>query len=213
MHLINKIKNRLTEIRFRRALSQISEYKNIEGWLSEREAFGLYDIAARLDANSTVVEIGSWKGKSTYCLAKGLKDGMIFAIDPFNAEGEPGSKEIYEQTKGTIPLFEQFQNTFRKHGLSEKVQPLMGYSNKFIDRFSGIDFLFIDGDHSIEGCDFDYVNYAPKLKKGGYLAFHDFNPNRDELGPTWVIKNKILNNPDYKIYDVFDSLWVATKVE
>jgi predicted O-methyltransferase YrrM len=213
MGLIQKIKNRLAAIKFKRVLSRISKYKEIEGWLSEREAFGLFDISNKLKPSSTIVEIGSWKGKSTYCLAMGLKDGKIFAVDPFNAEGEPGSKEIYEQTKGTIPLFEQFQKTFRENGLSEKVQPMKGYSDKFIDQFSVIDFLFIDGDHSIEGCDFDYTNYAPKVKKGGYLAFHDFNPNRDELGPTWVIKNKVMNNPEYKIYGVYDSLWVAIKVK
>lgn len=212
MQLIKKINNKIDEIKFKNVLSKIAAYKGIEGWLSEKEAFGLYSIANKLEAGSTIVEIGSWKGKSTYCLAKGLKNGKIFAIDPFNAEGEPGSKEIYEQTKGSVPLIDQFNKTFSDHGLSEKVKPMMGYSNKFTNEFSSIDFLFIDGDHSIEGCDYDYVHYAPKVKKDGYLAFHDYNPNRDELGPTWVIKNKVMNNPDYKIYGVFDSLWVAVKV-
>jgi predicted O-methyltransferase YrrM len=212
MGIFQKIKNRLAARRFNSVLSRISKYKGIEGWLTEKEAFGLYDVASRLGNRSTIVEIGSWKGKSTYCLAMGLKDGKIFAIDPFNAEGEPGSKEIYEQMKGTIPLVDQFQNTFKANGLSNKVQAMVGYSNKFIDQFPTIDFLFIDGDHSIEGCDYDYTNYAHKVKKGGYLAFHDFNPERDELGPTWVIKNKVMKDPDYKIHGVFDSLWVAVKV-
>jgi predicted O-methyltransferase YrrM len=213
MNIIQKIKNRLAAGRFNKVLSRISKYRDIEGWLSEKEAVGLYDVSSKLGRQSTIVEIGSWKGKSTYCLAMGLKNGKIFAIDPFNAQGEPGSKEIYEQTKGATPLVDQFQNTFKENGLSQKVQAMVGYSNKFVDQFPAIDFLFIDGDHSIEGCDFDYTNYAHKVKKGGYLAFHDFNPDRDELGPTWVIKNKVMKNPDYEIYGVFDSLWVAIKVK
>lgn len=50
--------------------------------------------------NSKILEIGSWKGKSTFCLAKGLKNGKICAIDPFNADGEEGSKEIHNEKKG-----------------------------------------------------------------------------------------------------------------
>ena len=88
MQLLKKINNKIDEIKFKNVLSKIAAYKGIEGWLSEKEAFGLYSIANKLGAGSTIVEIGSWKGKSTYCLAKGLKNGKIFAIDPFNAEGE-----------------------------------------------------------------------------------------------------------------------------
>jgi MMP 1-O-methyltransferase len=213
MALLRKFRNWLDERKFRRALSKIEKYKAIEGWLSEKEAVGLFDVARRLKPNSVVVEIGSWKGKSTYCLAMGLKAGKVFAIDPFNAEGEPGSKEIYEQTRGDQPLLEQFRQTFEENGLSQKVEPKMGYSSLFIGEFPVIDFLFIDGDHSIPGCDFDFTHYAPKIKEGGFLAFHDFNPSRDELGPTWVIKNKVLNNPEYRVHGVFDSLWIAEKLK
>jgi predicted O-methyltransferase YrrM len=35
------------------------------------------------------------------------------------------------------------------------------------------DFLFIDGDHSLEGVRADYEMYAPLVKRGGIVAFHD----------------------------------------
>lgn len=37
----------------------------------------------------------------------------------------------------------------------------------------GIDFLFIDGDHSYDGVKQDFQNYSPLVKKGGIIAFHD----------------------------------------
>jgi predicted O-methyltransferase YrrM len=37
----------------------------------------------------------------------------------------------------------------------------------------GIDFLFIDGDHSYEGIKQDFLNYTPFVKSGGVVAFHD----------------------------------------
>lgn len=205
--LINWNKNRI----IKNYIFHISEFKNIEGWLTDKEAYGLYSIARQVKNNGIIVEIGSWKGKSTYCIAKGLKNGKIFAIDPFNADGEPGSKETYEETKGDIPLIEQFKTTMNRHSLLNKIEILKGYSSQFIDKFIQIDFLFIDGNHSIEGCDFDYLNYSPLIKKSGFIALHDYYPQREDLGPTWVIKNRLQNDTNFKFIRQFDSLWVARK--
>jgi len=41
-----------------------------------------------------------------------------------------------------------------------------------------IDFLFIDGDHSLFGVMNDYVRFYPLVKKGGVVAFHDINPDQ-----------------------------------
>jgi predicted O-methyltransferase YrrM len=37
----------------------------------------------------------------------------------------------------------------------------------------GIDFLFIDGDHTYEGVKKDFEMYSPLVRPGGYIAFHD----------------------------------------
>lgn len=40
--------------------------------------------------------------------------------------------------------------------------------------FALYDFLFIDGDHTREGVRMDYEMYAPLVRKGGIIAFHDW---------------------------------------
>jgi predicted O-methyltransferase YrrM len=40
-----------------------------------------------------------------------------------------------------------------------------------------IDFLFIDGDHSYLGVKKDFELYAPLVKRGGIIAFHDIVPS------------------------------------
>jgi predicted O-methyltransferase YrrM len=40
--------------------------------------------------------------------------------------------------------------------------------------FAPYDFLFIDGDHSTEGARMDYDMYAPLVRSGGIVAFHDW---------------------------------------
>jgi cephalosporin hydroxylase len=40
--------------------------------------------------------------------------------------------------------------------------------------FAPYDFLFIDGDHDTEGARMDYDMYAPLVREGGVVAFHDW---------------------------------------
>ena len=48
------------------------------------------------------------------------------------------------------------------------------------EEFAPYDFLFIDGDHTTEGVRKDYDMYAPLVRKGGIVAFHDWGY---EAGP------------------------------
>jgi MMP 1-O-methyltransferase len=205
MSLIGRVKES-------RVRSRIRPYQDIEGWLTEREAMALYHLASLLPSGSTVVEIGSWKGKSTYCLAQGLRDGMIMAIDPFDASGEEGSGETYHAQRGSEPLVDQFRSKMAELKVLQKINIRQGLSRQFVGECRDIDLLFIDGDHSKAACLFDFENYSPYLRHGGYLAFHDFDPTRKDLGPTWVIENRVLPGREYKFIDLFDSLWVCQKI-
>ena len=208
MEMIKKILQILKVVR----TDNLNHYLNIEGWLTSAEAMGLFQIAEILPKNSTVLEIGSWKGKSTWCISQGLKKGTIHCIDPFNAAGEEGSKEIYEKTKGNNSLLEQFQNNMKGISKKVKITTHKGYSSDFVDTILNIDFLFIDGDHSVEGCRFDYENFENEVKVGGFLAFHDYYLDRPELGSTWVIENLVKQNKNYIHYNYFDSLAVFKKI-
>lgn len=55
----------------------------IDGWLTFDEGKFLYSAATECKGN--IVEIGSWKGKSTIWLCNGSKEGnnsKIYSIDP-----------------------------------------------------------------------------------------------------------------------------------
>lgn len=196
-------------------LREISPFRALDGWLTDKEALGLYQMARKLPRNATVVEIGSWQGKSTYVLSKGLRSGKVYAIDPFNADAgsDEGSREIYASKKGDNNLLEQFRENMQGLGVLKDIVIKQGYSYQFHNDFEKIDLLFIDGDHSIEGCKTDFELYAPKVVVGGFIAFHDFYEERDELGPTWVIKRMVMGAEDFRFYGRYDTLWVARKVK
>ena len=194
-------------------LFKIRSYYYIDGWLEAPEAVALYRFAARLPDSSTIVEIGCWQGKSTYCLARGLrKGGRVVTIDPFDASGEEESTEIYRQRKGEKSLYDQFRWRMQELRVLSKIQTLRGFSQQFVGQVPKIDFLFVDGDHSIKGCEFDFVNYSPYLRSGGYLAFHDYNAEAKDFGPTWAVENRVMTSKEFKFVGLFHTLWVAQKV-
>jgi predicted O-methyltransferase YrrM len=206
------MRNKLNNLIRRIKLNKIKEFKKIDGFLSENEALGLFDLSKSLSQNSNILEIGSWKGKSTLCLAKGLKKGIVYIIDPFNADGESESKNIYLNTIGKLSLEEQFKSNLERSNLFKKIKVCKGYSAEFVDLDVQFSLIFIDGDHSIEGCEFDFLNFNEKLLKSGYLVFHDYYPERLQLGPTHVINKHILNNKNWQAVNIIDSLFIARKI-
>ncbi len=197
----------------KKILKKIDKFRNLDGWLSDNEALGLYTVAGMLHRNAIVVEIGSWQGKSTYCIAKGLRSGKVYAIDPFNADAglDVASEKEYQQKKGTDDLLKNFKMNMQQLNVLKKIDIKKGYSYEFYNDFININFLFIDGDHSIEGCRSDFELYSPKIVPGGFIAFHDYYEERNELGPTHVIKNIVLKSPQFIFFKQFDTLWVAKK--
>jgi predicted O-methyltransferase YrrM len=46
-------------------------------------------------------------------------------------------------------------------------------ANQFDD--GSVDFVFIDGDHSYEGCRKDIDAWLPKIRAGGFISGHDYS--------------------------------------
>ena len=214
MSLVREMRKVYRKIADRSILQRIGSYEQIDGWLEKSEAAALCRLAARVSGGAggaKILEIGCWKGKSTYCLASGLRDGRVYVIDPFDAAGEVESRDIYAKQKGQRPLVEEFKENMQSRGVLGKIEILQGYSQAFVGKVPELDLLFIDGDHSQEGCAFDFENFSPLVKSGGYLLFHDFDAKRPEVGPTWVVQNKVIPSGKFSFYGLYHRLWVARR--
>ena len=59
--------------------------RQVDGFLTDNEGELLHNFAKRCTSKGTIVEIGSWKGKSTIWLGNGSKKGnraTVYAIAP-----------------------------------------------------------------------------------------------------------------------------------
>jgi predicted O-methyltransferase YrrM len=113
----------------------------------------LFTVARR--AKRGIVEIGRFNGGSTFVLACANPHVPIWSID------------IKPQNDAFL------REQFARFGVGANVQLIVGDSRKTRDDVADYDFLFIDGDHSYEGCSADIAAWTPRLAAPGHLVFHD----------------------------------------
>lgn len=148
--------------------------RDVPGFLMEHEARLLGTIAACTPAAGTIVEIGSFKGKSTVMLGKvaahyGL--GPVVAIDPHNFN----SPELQEfRANPESSSFTEFLKNIETAGVAGQIEAHRAYSRDVAQTWNlPIRFLWIDGDHSYAGAKADFDGFFPFVNPHGVVALHD----------------------------------------
>lgn len=163
--LRNSIRARLGALRRRGAIRRVMA---VEGMIAEAEAEELMRLAAKVPSEDCIVEVGSYRGRSTTALALGSKAAPVYAIDPHESfEG------IYGGEFGPADRRAFFENLL-KAGVVERVR-LVNLSSEGASQGWNrtIGLLWIDGDHSLEGTRRDFDAWRPFLQPGSIVAFHD----------------------------------------
>jgi predicted O-methyltransferase YrrM len=139
---------------------------DIEGWLSDSQGRALLAAAAATTGRGAIVEIGSWKGRSTVWLAEGarLAGQRVHAIDLHS-----GSRE--DPSANTLA---EFLENIKRAGVADTIEPLVMSSADAAAIVRGpVELLFIDGDHSFAGVKRDAEIWLPRVMDGGVVMFHD----------------------------------------
>ena len=180
----------------------------VEGWLSDREGELLYNLATNCRGKGVIVEIGSWKGKSTIWLGKGSKAGnkvKIFAIDPH--EGASTRSE----TDRKVRTFEEFKKNIKNAEIGDVVIPIVKTSEEAAKNFNdSAELIFIDGAHKYELVKLDFELWYQKLIYGGIMAFHD---TIGWSGPKKVVEEYIYKSKCFRNVGFVDSITFAEKVK
>lgn len=125
------------------------------------EAAYLYRLVRELRPR-TVVEIGRFRGGSTFLIAAALEDGVVHSYDLETRQGRAGAD-----------LDRELVETLRRFGLADRVRLHVADSRTADPPDTEIDLLFIDGDHREEGVRADFERWAPLLSSRGHVLFHD----------------------------------------
>lgn len=126
------------------------EYIRLCPW----EAQYLFILASR--AKLGIVETGRFHGGSTFMLAWANRRVPIHTVD------------IAPQNDALLKSY------FDSFGVGANVDLIVGDSQQTkYPQVGSVDVLFIDGDHSYEGCTADLENWYPNLVAGGHIVLHD----------------------------------------
>lgn len=130
------------------------------------------------------VEIGVHKGDLSWRLLASNRNLFLHLVDPWeectggsykttvdhiNQLTQEQQDAVMDVAMNSVSLF---KGQFKVHRMTSEEA-----AEDFED--GSIDFVFIDGDHSYEGCANDIRLWYPKLKEGGLLSGHDYREGRN----------------------------------
>ena len=119
------------------------------------------------------VEVGVAEGNNSNDMLTNWNIKTLYLVDiwkttPDQAGDASSPQEWHDSNLANTKLL------MKKHG--NKAKLLQGMSLDMAKKIKDgtLDFVYLDGDHSYEGCMADLKAWYPKLKKGGLMGGHDF---------------------------------------
>ena len=150
---------------------------SIAGWMSARE---LRWLAERAAVAELVVEVGSWKGRSTRALGDHVR-GSVFAVDTWEGQVDDSTQVNRELAKrGSIAVRDEFLENVRDLIERDKVIPVEARSTTAATALmrthgpGAFDLVFLDGEHGYAGVSADIEAYLPLCRPGGIFSGHDW---------------------------------------
>lgn len=151
----------------------------LEGLIPEAVGLRLASLASSVPADRCIVEIGSYKGKSTCYLAAGARAGLgapVFAIDPWELPGNITGRFHFADRETR----EAFTAQVARAGLTAQVTPFRAFADLLAPFWlRPIGLLYIDGSHAEGDVWNDWSLWSPHLAPGGIVAFDDYRTPRN----------------------------------
>ena len=167
----------------------IESVEALPGWLLEGDAAALYELAH--DANGPILEVGTYRGKSTTLMATALRDA--------GRDGPVVSLDV-----DVAGLGEAAQHLSR-HDLADRVVLVRGTAEALLRSHGGFTpaFVFLDGDHSRRGVARDLRALRDRVPAGAPILLHDYHDER----------NADPAEPDYGVPQAVEESWLASDCE
>jgi predicted O-methyltransferase YrrM len=146
----------------------------VDGWLSPDQAARLYQAAAATVPGEQIVEIGSFRGRSTIVLASAAAPGVaVVAIDP-HAGNDRGPQEIAGFEAEAASDHDVFAANLAAAGVADRVRHVGEFSDNAHAAVDGpIAMLYIDGAHRFAPARADIRDWGRRVQPGGTMLIHD----------------------------------------
>lgn len=125
----------------------------------------------------TMLELGVWKGDfAAHILNRCPSIKRYYMLDPWRPLPE-WNKPLNVESSAFEDAYSVAIDATRFAG--DRVVVLRGTTTEVIGKIpnESLDFVYIDGDHTLRGITVDLVNVLPKVRADGYLTGDDFFPS------------------------------------
>jgi hypothetical protein len=180
-----------------------------EGWFLEHDIVMYRNLIKQVPDNSTIIEVGVWKGRSLCSISDLIikKNLKVIAVDTFT--GTP------EEHKNIVPehLLNEFSDNLAKFEIKNHVTIHVGTFQDFYEnnsRITNVSCIYLDADHSTEAVKKD-IETALKIKeKNNYviIAGHDADWKSVQAA---LPSSAILCNKTWKFYRKSTCAIMSTK--
>lgn len=168
----------------------------VEGWMTRGQAEALFDAARSCPDGGTIVEIGSFHGRSTIVLASAAPPGAtVIAIDP-HAGNDRGPQEIEGFETQAAGDHERFRHNLLEAGVADRVVHLRMFSGDALAAVpESIDVLYVDGAHRFAPARADIRDFGARVRDGGAMLIHD---SFSSIGVTLAILAELMPSPRWR---------------
>ena len=174
-------------------LKRMSHVETPNSLYPQNSVQGLYKMVKKyFNEDFVVAEVGSFEGASTLLFALFAK--QVHSIDPYLT----GSAE--EQASGIFDDFnlkaeQTFVDRCKSYSYNNIIKIRKTSMEACPDFATGsLDCVYIDGEHNYEHINNDITNWYPKLKKGGILSGHDYDPHHSATIHSVLTRLNLLND-------------------
>jgi predicted O-methyltransferase YrrM len=146
----------------------------VEGWFSPDQVARLAKGAAAVPPGGRIVEIGSFRGRSTIAIARSTLPGVeIVAVDP-HAGTDRGPQEIDGFAAAAAEDHDAFLANLDRAGVRDRITYVRRFSHEALAEVGGpVDLLLVDGAHRLTPARQDLRSWGGRVAPGGILLVHD----------------------------------------
>lgn len=154
--------------------------EDLSGLIDADQGEVLRSLASQVPGDLAIVEVGSFRGKSTAFLADGARGGggsRVYAVDPWDLPGNPYGKHGFSAPE----VREDFEAQLKACRLWSRVTPVRAFSVDAAARWMGpkIGLLYIDGDHEEAAVRADVAAWSKHLAADHVIVFDDLDTKRN----------------------------------
>ena len=195
---------------------------DVKGFLNDKEAEKLQELFLNVHHLGSVLEIGTYCGKSTLNFALIAKkiDGLIYTVDHHTGSEEHQlgeeyhDEDLYDKRLEKFNTLPEFLKNLKSSNLGNYIIPILSKSSEASKTFSElISLLFIDGGHSHDAALSDYNSWKDKICSGGLLVIHDVFPNPEDGGrPPFEIYSRAQKSKQFEDLGIYETLGILKKI-